>query len=68
VRPRAPIGAGGNRAHPIAARAGRGQHRMVQQILETAVALEGPEKAKRVCINAVNTRGQTALSMACMNG
>jgi hypothetical protein len=48
--------------------AGRGHFRLVQQILETAVMLEGPDKAKRLCINACNTRGQTALSMACMNG
>ena len=30
--------------------------------------VEGPERAKRLCINAANARGQTALSMACMNG
>lgn len=48
--------------------AGRGHYRLVQMILETAVAHDGPERAKVKCINHANKRGQSALMLACMNG
>jgi hypothetical protein len=47
---------------------GRGHHRLVQLILETAVTHEGPERAKAVCINHANRKGHSALILACMNG
>jgi hypothetical protein len=37
-------------------------------ILEAAVMCEGPDTAKKRCINHSNKRGQSALMLACMNG
>lgn len=47
---------------------GRGNHRLVQAILEAAVAAEGPERAKAGCINHTNRLGHSALVLACMHG
>lgn len=57
-----------DRISPLLVAAGRGHYRLVQLILETAVAHDGPEKAKKNCINHTSLRGQSALLLACMNG
>lgn len=50
---------------PLAA---RGHFELVQLILETAVMTEGPERAKRNCIDHANSKRQTALMVACKHG
>lgn len=48
--------------------AARGHFDLVQSIVETAVAYEGPEKAKAHCIDHTNAKRQTALMVACKHG
>ncbi len=48
--------------------AARGHFELVQLILETAVMTEGPERAKRLCIDHANTKRQTPLMVACKHG
>lgn len=50
---------------PLAA---RGHIELVAAILECAVMSEGPEKAKRACIDHCNAKHQTALVVACKHG
>ena len=46
----------------------RGHFDLVQLILETAVMSEGPDRAKRFCIDHTNAKRQTALIVACKHG
>lgn len=46
----------------------RGHFELVQLILETAVMTEGPERAKKNCIDHANSKRQTALMVACKHG
>lgn len=48
--------------------AGRGHARMVQAILEAAVISQGLTRAKKRCINHSNSKGQSALMLACIHG
>jgi hypothetical protein len=41
---------------------------MVQAILEAAVLSQGLTRAKKRCINHSNSKGQSALMLACMSG
>jgi hypothetical protein len=52
----------------LSANAGRGHLRLMQAIMEAAVMAVGPSKAKQRCINHTNHKGQSALTLACMNG
>ena len=55
-------------AHAASFPAARGHFELVQLILETAVMTEGPERAKRNCIDHANAKRQTALMVACKHG
>eukprot|EP00775_Hariotina_reticulata_P007519 gene7519-7730_t len=57
-----------DRNSPLLVAAGRGHLRLVQAIMEAAVMAVGPSKAKQRCINHTNHKGQSALTLACMNG
>ena len=46
----------------------RGHFDLVQLILEAAVMSEGPDRAKRFCIDHPNAKRQTALIVACKHG
>ncbi len=46
----------------------RGHFEVVQLVLEAAVMSDGPEKAKRHCIDHCNAKRQTALMVACKHG
>lgn len=48
--------------------AGRGHFELVQLILETAVIAEGPDKAKKLCIDSTTIKRQTALMVASKHG
>lgn len=48
--------------------AARGHFDLVAMILEAAVMSEGPEKAKKFCIDHMNSKRQTALMVACKHG
>lgn len=48
--------------------AGRGWLSIVQIIVETAVMVEGVDKAKRLCIDHTNAKKQSALMVACKHG
>jgi hypothetical protein len=48
--------------------AARGHFELVQLVLETAVMVDGPDKAKRLCIDHSNSKRQTALMAACKHG
>lgn len=48
--------------------AARGHFELLQLVLETAVMIEGPEKAKRYAIDHANSKKQTALMVACKHG
>lgn len=47
---------------------GRGHTRLVQAILEAAVLSQGLVRAKQRCINHTNSRGHSALNVACQHG
>jgi hypothetical protein len=47
---------------------GKGHARMVQAILEAAVLSQGLTRAKKRCINHSNSKGQSALMLACISG
>lgn len=49
-------------------RVARGHFELVQLLLESAVMSEGPERAKRHCIDHANAKRQTALMVACKHG
>lgn len=49
-------------------RAARGHFELVQMVLEAAVMSEGPERAKRLCIDHTNAKKQSALMVACKHG
>eukprot|EP00198_Chlamydomonas_reinhardtii_P006165 XP_001695501.1 predicted protein [Chlamydomonas reinhardtii] len=57
-----------DRSSPLLQAAARGHFELVQLILETAVMTEGPERAKRNCIDHANSKRQTALMVACKHG
>lgn len=46
----------------------RGHFELVQMVLEAAVMSEGPERAKRLCVDHVNAKRQSALMAACKMG
>lgn len=48
--------------------AARGHFELVQLVLETAVMTEGPEKAKKHCVDHANSKRQTALMVSCKHG
>ncbi|GIL80568.1 hypothetical protein Vretimale_16011 [Volvox reticuliferus] len=57
-----------DRSSPLLQAAARGHFELVQLILETAVMTEGPERAKKICIDHANSKRQTALMVACKHG
>ncbi|GIL60399.1 hypothetical protein Vafri_14847 [Volvox africanus] len=57
-----------DRSSPLLQAAARGHFELVQLILETAVMTEGPERAKKNCIDHANSKRQTALMVACKHG
>lgn len=57
-----------DRNSPLLQAAARGHFELLQLILETAVMTEGPEKAKRQCIDHTNSKRQTPLMVACKHG
>mmetsp|Transcript_8096 Transcript_8096/g.19916 ORF Transcript_8096/g.19916 Transcript_8096/m.19916 type:complete len:1220 (-) Transcript_8096:755-4414(-) len=57
-----------DRSSPLIQAAARGHFELVQQLLEAAVISEGPERAKRHCIDHANIKRQTALMVACKHG
>lgn len=57
-----------DKTSPLMVAAGCGHLAVLQVLLETAVAKEGPDRAKKHCINHTNVKGQSALMLACGNG
>ncbi|GAX81490.1 hypothetical protein CEUSTIGMA_g8919.t1 [Chlamydomonas eustigma] len=57
-----------DRTSPLIQASARGHFDLVQLILETAVMTDGPEKARRNCIDHTNAKHQTALIVACKHG
>ncbi|KAG2500768.1 hypothetical protein HYH03_001530 [Edaphochlamys debaryana] len=57
-----------DRSSPLLQAAARGHFELVQLVLETAVMTEGPERAKKNCIDHANSKRQTALMVACKHG
>ncbi|PNH07652.1 putative E3 ubiquitin-protein ligase [Tetrabaena socialis] len=57
-----------DRSSPLLQAGARGHFELVQLILETAVMTEGPERAKKNCIDHANSKRQTALMVACKHG
>lgn len=55
-------------ASPCPHAAARGHFELVQSLLEAAVMCEGPEKAKKGCIDHTNAKRQTPLMVACKHG
>lgn len=48
--------------------AAKGYLELVQLILESAVAHEGPARAKHLCLDHVNAKRQSALMVSCKHG
>lgn len=57
-----------DRNSPLLQAAARGHFELLQLILETAVMCEGPDKAKRHCIDHTNSKRQTPLIVSCKHG
>ncbi|KAG1666453.1 hypothetical protein FOA52_015123 [Chlamydomonas sp. UWO 241] len=57
-----------DRSSPLIQAAARGHFELLQLVLEAAVMIEGPEKAKRYAIDHANSKKQTALMVACKHG
>jgi len=53
---------------PLSVASSHGHHIIVQSIVEAAVMLEGPERAKKLIIDHVSSKGMTALMLACKHG
>eukprot|EP00798_Chlamydomonas_sp_ICE-L_P015775 gene15775-21898_t len=56
------------KSSPLIQAAARGHFELLQLILETAVMVDGPERAKKDCIDHSNQKKQTALMVACKHG